>query len=251
MKTLLYIFAWIWRGIVFFAIMLGIILFVQMVVMPVYTRHWQRAEVPDLRGQHIDNVDKALRKHHFKLVVDDKRFTADQLEGIIMEQFPEAGAITKKGRRIHLVVSAGPPFVKVPDLVGMPREDALFAAQQSGLKLGELQYAFNDTVYEGQVVFQTPESGIEVLKTSQLDILFSLGKKPNRFVIPKVVGLPEDQAKYLVLKAGFKVGVVSYEKFVRRPEGTVIVQTPEPETPSKENAKVDLVVNREVETDEE
>ena len=54
-------------------------------------------------------------------------------KGKIIRQTPEAGEVIEKGSTIDLVVSRGPQMVEMPDVIGVPQNDAIERIQKAGL----------------------------------------------------------------------------------------------------------------------
>ncbi len=244
MSRLARIFAWIGRIGVVLLVWLAIILLFQFIVMPLYTRQGREVEVPDVRGRLLSDARAVYGPRGFRLVVDDERFDAALPPGTVVDQFPPPGGATKRGRRIHVAVSVGPPFAVVPDLRGEKKEEALFALQRSGLTADSILYDFSDSLYEGLVLRQRPEPGDTISPGDTVRVVVSLGPRPARVVVPDLLGLPEEQAKYLALKAGLAVAPVEYDRYVKEKNGVVVYQRPPQHTETAFGDSVHLVVNR-------
>jgi PASTA domain-containing protein len=61
---------------------------------------------------------------------------ANAATGIAVAQTPSAGTRVADGATVHVVLSAGPPPVKVPDVVGRPSAPAESALADAGLRYG-------------------------------------------------------------------------------------------------------------------
>ncbi len=244
MNRLEEIFIWIGRGTIVLMIWGAIVLVVNLVIMPLYTRQGSEIPVPDTRGKLVSEANAIYKKRGFKIIVDDKRYDAMMPTGIILDQFPPPGGWTKRGRRIHVSVSAGPPFAVVPGVLGMPREDAEFAVQRIGSKIEKIEYAFSDSVYEGQVVDQLPAEGDTVSKADGVQLTVSLGSEPAEYIMPLLIGLPRDQAKYLIMKSGLVVGRIEYDRYARKRNGEVVIQNPSAGAVLAARDTVQIVVNR-------
>ena len=235
---------WVGRIAVVLGIWLAIGLLMNFVIMPIYTRQGNEIRVPDVRGKSLSEARNEYSRKGFKLVVDDQRYDAVTPPGTIIDQFPSPGGWTKRGRRIHLAVAAGAPTAEVPNVVGQPKDDAVFKIQASGLKVERVHYSFNDSLFEGLVVSQLPLSGAIVDKQTLVNLTVSLGKAPTKIVVPNVVDLPDQQARYLVMKAGLNLGTVQYDSYVNRRNGTVVIQEPSAGTHAARGDSVNLVINR-------
>ncbi|MBS1260744.1 MAG: Serine/threonine-protein kinase PK-1 [Calditrichaeota bacterium] len=221
-----------------------VVLVINYVVMPLYTRRGSEINVPDLRGRPVTQARNLAGVQDFRISIEDERFVADTPQGVILEQFPMPGNETKPGRRIHVIVSSGVPTVEVPHVVSSNRDDALFRIESAGLVVDTIRYRFSDTRFEGLVIDQRPDSGEVVERRSGMELTISLGRRPREYRVPQVLDLPYEQARYLILKAGLQVGDVREDHFVGRRPGAVMVQSPPPRTAAEPGDRVDLVINR-------
>jgi len=235
---------WAGRILIVLAVWSVIIAFLNFAVMPVYTRQGTEIRVPDVLGLSLSEARQIYGRRGFKLVVDDQRYDATHPAGTILDQFPKPGGWTKRGRRIHLAVSAGMATAVVPNVIGIPRDDAIFKLQAVGLKVEDIQYAFSDAVYEGQVMAQVPEANAVVDKLTEAQVIVSLGTRPDEFIVPSVMNLPEEQAKYLIMKAGLIVGDIDYDRYSGRRRGAVMIQEPTGGTSVAMGDTVRLTINR-------
>ena len=94
-----------------------------------------RTTVPELRGIPRGGVEARARRMHV-----DPAFSTRYSEtaaGIAVAQDPAAGTRITDGSTVRVVLSAGPPPVKVPDVVGQPAGSAESALASAGLRYGE------------------------------------------------------------------------------------------------------------------
>ncbi len=235
---------WLLSGAIVVGIWVLIAVLINSILMPAYTRQGSVIRVPDATGQTLSEVRMAYPEERYRFEVSEERAVSDVPRGVILEQWPTPGNTCKPGRRIHVVVSSGPPVVTVPDVVGMTSEDALFKIQAAGLVAGGKHYRFSRNVYEGVVLAQSPFAGALVGNKDTVTAYISLGPEPSEIVVPNVTGMDEDHARYLIRKSGLRLGEVTYDRYVNRPGGTVIIQEPAAGTPAMLNDRMKLVVNR-------
>jgi len=245
MNRFVNLFAIIGKIAVVMAVLFVVGLVVNLVIMPLYTRQKQEIRVPDIRGLTYQFAALELMEAGFKVVVDDRRCDMHVPTDVILDQLPPANAVTKKGRRIHVSVSIGKPFITVPRVVGQSKEDAIFMLQNLGLKPGTVKYMFSNQFFEGLIIKQSPDSGKTIAKDDNVHLVVSLGEKPTLFIVPSLLNLPEQQAKYLILKAGLVVGTVTYDIYKKRAPGVVVVQQPAAGSTVAENDTVNLIINKE------
>ncbi len=243
MNRLITILSWVGRISVMVAVWLVFAAIFNWVVLPVYTRQGTEIQVPDVRGRPLQDARAVFGRQGFRIVVDSERFDATAPRGTILDQFPPPGGSTKKGRRIHVWISEGPPMAQMPNVLTMSSEDAEFTVGNEGLAMTEHEYAFSDSVYEGLVLSQFPPPDSMISRSIEVTLTLSLGAEPDTYVMPDVMELPEDQAIYLIRKAGLQVADVHYERYVRRRRDAVMVQSPRAGTVLEKDAEVSLVIN--------
>ncbi|HHV44654.1 MAG TPA: Stk1 family PASTA domain-containing Ser/Thr kinase [Firmicutes bacterium] len=102
-----------------------------------------------------------------------------------------------------------PPDVPVPDVRGMPVEEASEVLQQAGLKPSIDQRVHSLEVPEGWVISQDPRGSRIVKKHRTVELVVSRG--PRLVEVPTVVGLSLRDAALLLDERGLKVRVLEEE----------------------------------------
>jgi eukaryotic-like serine/threonine-protein kinase len=117
--------------------------------------------VPNLRGVNIEDAREKIERIGFSLLVVENRLSGDTAYTVITQE-PAAGSMLSYGGIVQVVVSGGD--VTMPNLVGLPREDALFLLQKAGLVLLQIQdVPADDTALFGQVAAQIPAGNEHVI----------------------------------------------------------------------------------------
>jgi eukaryotic-like serine/threonine-protein kinase len=235
--------AWVVRIGIILGVWILFVLLMNSVVMPIYIRNWSEIEVPDLHGLNQEEAAKVAKKEHIEIVVTDEQFLAHVEEGIILDQFPAPGGTAKPGRRVQVIIAAGVPMTHVPLVIGLSSEEAVDDMSAAGLVADTLHYAFSDSVFENQVIAQLPDSGTVLPRESTVGLTVSLGQEPRRIIVPDVMDLPYEQARYLILKAGLAIGSVEYDRYIGRRKGAVMNQDPPPRRVMERDDPVRLEVN--------
>ncbi len=232
-----------------FLIVAGIYLagvfFMDRVVMPAYTRHHAEMEVPDVVEMNLVEADSLLRSRGFRLVKEREQYDWNYPEGTIISQNPQAYSLTKRGRRIYVTVSIGEKLSMMPNLVGKSARDAIFAAQNAGLSLGEENFGYEYSNYypKDVVMAQSIPPGTKLKKDTPIHVTVSLGTLPSEFRVPDVVGQSLNRAKKFILTSGLEVGEITYQVRPDLLPHTVISQSPEPDQKADRGEFVDLVVS--------
>ncbi|MQA86905.1 MAG: Stk1 family PASTA domain-containing Ser/Thr kinase [Streptosporangiales bacterium] len=94
--------------------------------------------IPDVRGTLLEEAEKALKERGFDIDVTEK-YSEAYPKGRVVAQDPARGGAAK-GSTISLTVSKGPPMVTVPDVLGMPIDEATERLEDAGFQVKEHQF---------------------------------------------------------------------------------------------------------------
>ncbi len=195
---------------------LGFLVFVLImdsIVMPLYTKHGQEYELPDVTEKPLSEAIEILEREGFRPIVHDSVFNENYSRGTVIRQNPMPFSVVKKGRRVYLVVSRGTRPIVVPNLVGKTPQDAEFILKESFLKVGKTYYDFSRDFPKGVVFRQSIQPGDTVLPGTLLNITVSLGPPPEAEKMPNLVGksLMVARKELRVLEVPIKRIVYQYE----------------------------------------
>ncbi len=181
-------------------------------------------EMIDLRGRSFDNAKKELEDMGLKIYQADTAESEDYAEGEIISQDIPEGEMVEEGTTVRVVVSSGKgeTEVAVPNLTGYTDTAAIGMLEDAGLDYSR-EYESSDTVPEGTVIRQSPDSGTMVAANTKVTIVVSQGKKS--VTVPDLRKKTEAQARQLLKDAGLTAGTVSSEYDDEVPEGQVISQS--------------------------
>jgi len=129
----------------------------------------------------------------FRVKLEDERAHPTIPRGAIVWQDPPPGTILSQNSVVTLAPSAGPQFVPVPDIVGLPVPFAVKVLAAAGLKRGAVDTVASDP--EPNVVIATrPAAGV--------------GREPGTAVDLVVSGQPKQRPSQAarILKAPFSTG---------------------------------------------
>ncbi|WP_432479827.1 Stk1 family PASTA domain-containing Ser/Thr kinase [Nocardioides sp. GXQ0305] len=133
-------------------------------------------------------------------------------------------------------------WTQTPSVLGLRQAAATEQLEAAGLEVREGDPAYSETVPEGKVLSTDPAAGERVLDGGTVTMVLSLGRE--RYDVPKVRGLSEDEAQDAIadsnLEFGESLGVWS-EKV---PKGTVLGSDPAVGTTLRPGTAVDLRVSK-------
>jgi beta-lactam-binding protein with PASTA domain len=202
------------------ALAIGVaIILILIIWLNIYTRHGQSRSTPDVRGLSISEAKEVAKKNKMRFQIIDSVYTAFVPRGCIAEQMPMPGHRVKKGRMIKATINAfNPEMVAVPDLVGLPRRQALAVIETAGLQVGQLNYVPDLTV--DFVLRQTLHGrdvapGDSVQKGMIIDLVLGRGLSSRRTSIPRLAGCTLEQARNEILSSSLNLGAYVYDATVR------------------------------------
>ena len=183
-----------------------------------YTRHGQARPVPDFVGLNIEETQILASKHKLTYQIIDSVYTNLVPKGRIAEQNPKPGFKVKKWRNIVLIINAfNPEMVTMPNLINLPKRQALLMIENSGLEIGVLQYKPDlsiDVVLEQQINGNIIKPGDHIQKGTVIDLVLGLGLSNQRTPVPYLIGYNLEDAKNRILEASLNLGVYIFDNTV-------------------------------------
>lgn len=191
--------------------------------------------VPDVGGQDEDQATKTLTDAGFKVQVD-REFHETVPKGKVIRQDPGPDQTIQEGATVTLVVSKGPPPVRVPDVTGQTTADAQATLEALGFHV-EVTQDFSTDVPRGHVISTDPPPGSKPPKGSTVMLFVSKG--PKTFPMPNVVGMQREAAVAKLEALGLSVTVVE----VPGTHGNqVVFQDPDPGVTVEQGQQVTIYV---------
>jgi len=208
------------------ALVIGVaIILILIIWLNIYTRHGQSRPTPEIRGLSIDEARHVVDKNRMKLQIIDSVYTTLVPRGCVAEQTPLPGHRVKKGRTIKATINAfNPEMVAVPDLVGLPRRQALSIIETSGLEVGQLNYVPDltvDFVLKQTLHGRDVSPGDSVQKGMVIDLVLGRGLSSQRTPLPLLTGTTLEQARNEILGASLNLGAFVFDATVLTAEDSL------------------------------
>ncbi|MFQ6007915.1 MAG: PASTA domain-containing protein [Candidatus Zixiibacteriota bacterium] len=230
-------------GVVPLAFLIFMYWLVDDVIMMAVTRQGSEFPLPDFSGQTLIEAQITLDDLDLNHEVASYEYSPGRDKGIILNQFPIPGTKVKAGRTIKFVVSLGQKMIPIPDLSGKSVRQAMLDLETAGLTLGEIAWAFSDTLPERVVVFPYPAAGMKVPLGSPVNLMVNRGRASNFTYVPKVIGLTLYEARKRIESKSLKVGIVTYRTDENYLPETVLEQSEPEGTELDVGTEIDLVVS--------
>jgi beta-lactam-binding protein with PASTA domain len=194
------------------------ILIILIIWLNIYTRHGQSRPTPEVRGLSIKEAKAVAAKNRMRFQVIDSVYTAFVPRGCVAEQIPLPGHRVKRGRMIKVTINAfSPEMVAVPDLVGLPRRQALSLLETAGLKPGQLNYVPDltvDFVLKQTLHGREVSPGDSVQKGMVIDLVLGRGLSSQHTLVPRLMGTTLEQARNEILGSSLNLGAYVFDATV-------------------------------------
>lgn len=232
----------LWAGIPLLLVIFAYIA-VDDIIMPRITRHGDEFTLPNLSNRTVVEASVTLDDLNLGYEVASTEYVPGVAKGLIINQFPHAGTKVKEGRTIKFVVSAGQRLIAIPALAGQSVRQAMLNLETTGLTLGEIAWAFSDTLPERVVVFSYPAAGTEIPMGSPVNLMVNRGRASSFTYVPQLVGLTLIEARKRIEDKNLRLGVVSQKKNNDYLPETVLKQSDPAGTELDMGTEIDLVVS--------
>jgi eukaryotic-like serine/threonine-protein kinase len=182
-----------------------------------------RVDVPSVIGLDVRDAQRKLENVGLVARIAQGRHSLRVDGGAVLDVRPDEGTVVEDGTRVVLVPSAGPPPVRVPNIVGKTLERARELLRGADLGVGDITRAYHAELAEGHVIRQSVDGRDDAPLGSAIDVVVSRGPKP--IPVPRVAGRIVEDATALLEDAGFVVARTdAFSDDVAR--GRVISQDP-------------------------
>jgi eukaryotic-like serine/threonine-protein kinase len=163
----------------------------------------ERYRVPKLTGMDQDSAGQQLTTIHLAVGQIAQIYSESVPPGRVISQKPVFNTVVKRDTRVNLVVSKGKRPIEVPDQTGKSAKQASRTLRKLGFEV-KASLEFSDTVPQGRVISQDPNSGTRFAKDT---ITLVVSRGPEVRDIPRVRGLSPQKAEERLKEAGFRINV--------------------------------------------
>jgi len=135
--------------------------------------------------------------------------------------------------------------VVVPSTVGGTQQEVKAALEPLGLTFVISEKRYSEDIAEGRVIDSQPEAGGRVEQGGSVKLIISKG--PERYLIPKLVGLTPEAATKVISELPLELQPVKEEFNEKIPQGYVIDSIPAAGEKVKRNSKIYILVSKGIE----
>ena len=175
--------------------------------------------VPDVKGMSLADARARAQNRNLDITIRGRAFDVLSEEGQVIGQDPEGGFL-QEGQPLGVVVSLGPPDVRVPDTTNKQLGEARGTLAAANFEIGRLIRRYSEAVDKGVVIKQLPKSG-KIQWGSKIHLVVSKGPPPVD--IPRVAGTPTVLALKKLKREGLKPEQV--DQYSNRVDPGVVIRT--------------------------
>ncbi|QMU29371.1 PASTA domain-containing protein [Adhaeribacter radiodurans] len=220
------------KHLIIIAMIVALMLFVFFFVyLPSTTNHGQTITVPKITGMRLDEVESFLDDNNLRFFVSDSSYSTSKKPFEVLTQDPTPGSKVKEDRKIYISYNMKtPPKIKMPKLLDGSVKNAQLILKSYDLQVGEVRFvpdlqenAVLKQLYQGKEI----APGAPIAKGSVIDLVVGNGIGNDEFEVPKVIGMPIDEATVLLVGQNLQVGSITYQAAPNgEADGTVLRQRP-------------------------
>ena len=199
--------------------------------------------VPDISGKSSASALQSLSEINLAMKIEGYEFNESVPIGTVLRQVPSSGSTVREGKIVRVVFSQGGESVFTPNLIGLPLRNAELLLRQRQLVLGEVSESYSLKAEKGTVLSQDPKPELSVSKNTMVQVAVSAGLPPAGIVMmPDFRQKKSDEAQQWAADNSVTL-TLSEDPSSLFPGGTIIDQTPLPDTVVSAGAKVALTVS--------
>jgi beta-lactam-binding protein with PASTA domain len=200
--------------------------------------------IPDLVGKDVVYALEILSSLGLNTKVKGSEYSSRIPKNHVIFQEPEPGDEIKKGRDIRIIISKGDQSVIMPNLKGLSIQQARIILEENDLGQGVLSTTYNKQFKRDDIIEQYPLSGSMINRNNEVDLLVSMGQRPNAYKMPDLSGLAIYDAIMLIEQNRLLVGEIKSVFDENRPKNIVAGQNPPAGDRVNEGSIVNLELNR-------
>lgn len=159
--------------------------------------------VPSFVGTRYADAQAIAEKSHLSLHVVARKPDFHAPKDVVVGQLPAAGEHVREGRVIDVILSAGEPVARVPNVANMSVRDATVTLENAHLDVGSVTSHYDSGVPEATVLSQQPEALSQVPAGTKVDLVIAKGQ-PVAYA-PNFVGMAIANAPAAAREANVKL----------------------------------------------
>lgn len=200
--------------------------------------------VPDLVGKNAVYVLELLTGLGLNTKVKGFEYSADVPKNHVILQEPDPGTEIKRARDVRIVLSKGSKSILMPNLKGLSIQQARIVLEENGLCQGVISTTYSINIRKDDILAQGPSAGSLITRDECVNLLVSMGIRPQSYMMPNLIGLSLDDAIPLIESSNLLLGELKSLVQEDKPFNIIVDQDPLFGHRVTESSIVSLVINR-------
>ena len=142
--------------------------------------------VPNIIGKHYYQAAPALSDVGLKIDRPIIQASSSEPKGNVIEQDPLAHSSIKPHNPVKITVSIGAVLTPIPSVIGKSEDAADETLKASGFSTNSIARVHSATYLPNTVIAQNPPEGTERERGHPVNLLVSLGRKPETIKLPNL-----------------------------------------------------------------
>jgi len=205
------------------------------------TANSDKISMIDIKGKTYDEAKAALSKIGLGIFKNGVQASDDYKEGQVATQSVNAGDKVSKNTIVKVVLSSGATSTTIPDVSNTSADDAKSKLTTAGFKV-TTDYAYSDTVAQGNIASSSPAAGAAAKKGDTVTIYISRGSQGTS--MPNLEGQTQDSAVAALNKIGITNVQISSEYNNVYSVGKVVGQNVTPGTMVAPGTSVTIAISK-------
>jgi eukaryotic-like serine/threonine-protein kinase len=198
--------------------------------------------IPDISGMELEEAIAKLEASGLK-AGEEEEIPDDEIEeGRVIKTSPEAESTVKENTSVKIFVSTGKEKIELEDYVDRSFDDVSPLLEDINFKDINTTEVFDDSE-AGTILSQEPEAGQEIIPDETI-LIFEVSKGPEPIVLRDLTQYSTKGAQEYLDSVGltFEISEEKYDDLI--PKGSIISQTPLPNSEMKVGDKVSVVISK-------
>ena len=142
--------------------------------------------VPNIVGKHYYQAAPALSEVGLKIENPIIQASSSEPKGNVIEQDPAANSSIKPHHPVKITVSIGAVLTPIPSVIGKSEDAAYETLQAAGFSPNSIARVHSTRYLTNTVIAQNPTEGAAKERGHPVDLLVSLGRKPEVIKLPSL-----------------------------------------------------------------
>ena len=212
----------------FFMVFVAIVVASTYLTMMFFIQRETTVVVPQLAGKDVVYALKILTDLGLNAKIKGSEHSSEISLNHIIYQEPSPGSKSKKGRDVRFIVSKGEKRIQMPRFTGLSIQKTRIALEENDLCRGNISRTYDARLKRDDVIAQNPKYRVMVDRGTCIDLLVSLGKRPEAHMMPDLFGQAFENAVIEVEKHNLVLEEITAAYDKDQPKNVILNQKPPP-----------------------